>query len=88
VSRARRDLLSAAKDMKKVGFLNPDTDPEALVKRAWLDLDGVTDDWVKSLTVEKVAGGGRPPAMSDTAFAAYFNDTRNCRDFRFCSCEW
>jgi NitT/TauT family transport system substrate-binding protein len=88
VSRAKRDLLSAAQDMKKVGFLNKDTDPEELIKRAWLDLDGVTDDWVKGLQVEKVAGGGRPPALSDTAFAAFFNDARTCRDFRFCSCDW
>jgi NitT/TauT family transport system substrate-binding protein len=88
VARGKRDLLSAAKDMKICGFLNPDTDPEALVNKAWLDLDGVTDDWIESIKVEKVAGGGRPPALSNTAFAAYFNDPRTCRDFRFCSCDW
>jgi NitT/TauT family transport system substrate-binding protein len=88
VARGKRDLLSAAKDMKKCGFLNPDTDPEALVNKAWLDLHGVTDDWVNGIKVDKVAGGGRPPAFSDTAFAAYFNDARACREFRFCSCDW
>jgi NitT/TauT family transport system substrate-binding protein len=37
-------------------MLVPTTDPEALAKRAFVSLEGVTDDWLKSVTVEKVAG--------------------------------
>jgi NitT/TauT family transport system substrate-binding protein len=59
--------------MKQAGLLKPSTDPVALAKRAWLDLDGVTDDWVKGITVQKVTGGGRPVLLEPAAFAALFN---------------
>ena len=42
-------------------MLSPDMDIAALVKRAFVHLDGVTDEWIKSLQVEKVAGGQVPP---------------------------
>jgi hypothetical protein len=41
-----------------------------LIRKAWLDLDGVTDDWVKSLKVETVKGGGRPAPLAPGVFAA------------------
>jgi NitT/TauT family transport system substrate-binding protein len=65
--------------MKSAGFLKKDTDPVELAKRAWLDLDGVTDDWVKSLHVEKVAGGGLPAKLSPADFAALFNGETCCQ---------
>jgi NitT/TauT family transport system substrate-binding protein len=77
VAKARRDLLQVADEMKKAGFLKPNTEPEDLVKQTWLDLDGVTDEWIKNLKVEKVAGGGPPPKLSGAAFAALF-DGRSC----------
>jgi len=79
VAKARRDIKTAALEMRKAGFLKKDTDPEELVKKAWLDLDGVTDDWIKSLTVEKVAGGGRPPKLSPAHFVALFNRGLCCQ---------
>lgn len=88
VTRARKDILAAARDMGKCGFLNPYTDPNELVERAWLDLDGVTDEWIKTIKVEKVADGGRPRMLGPVGFAAFFNDPKNCREFRFCGCEW
>jgi NitT/TauT family transport system substrate-binding protein len=51
-------------------LLNPSTDPAALAQRAWLDLDGVTDDWVAGLKVETVAGGGPPPAEDAATLAS------------------
>ena len=60
VSRCRESLDLAAKEMKAAGLLNPSTDPADLARRAWLDLDGVSDDWVNGLKVERVAGGGPP----------------------------
>jgi NitT/TauT family transport system substrate-binding protein len=83
VAKARQDLLAAAVDMKAFGYLKSDTDPEELVKKSWLDLPGVTDEWVKTLKVEKVAGG-QPKLMSNFQFAKYFDDPKNCREFRFC----
>ena len=53
--------------MKKAGLLKPTTDPEALAKRAWLDLDGVTDEWVNGLKVEKTAAA-RPALLSPVGF--------------------
>jgi len=64
VAKARRDVLQVAKEMKTADFLGPNTDPEELVQKAWLDLPGVTDEWVQSLTVEKIAGGGDPPKLT------------------------
>lgn len=58
VGRCRVSLDSAAAEMKAAGLLNPSTDPAELARRAWLDLDGVTDEWVEGLEVERVAGGG------------------------------
>jgi NitT/TauT family transport system substrate-binding protein len=55
VSKARRDIQSVAQEMKTAGFLKPSTDPKDLADRTWLDLEGVTDEWVQSLKVEKVA---------------------------------
>jgi NitT/TauT family transport system substrate-binding protein len=39
----------------------------------------VTDEWVRGIKVEKVAGGGRPPLLEPAAFAALFAGRRACR---------
>ena len=54
-------VKSAAIAMQRAGMLSPTTDVQALAKRAFVHLDGVTDEWLKSLQVEKVAGGQLPP---------------------------
>ncbi len=59
VSKCRKSLDEAAADMKRAGLLKPATDPQELAKKAWLDLDGVTDEWVNGLKVEE---DGRPRA--------------------------
>ena len=61
VSGAEAAVKSAAMEMKKAGMLSPTTDVEELAKRAFVHLDGVSDEWLKSLQVEKVAGGQLPP---------------------------
>jgi NitT/TauT family transport system substrate-binding protein len=81
VSRCRKSLDQAAEEMRKAGLLKEDTDPAELAKKAWLDLDGVTDDWVKGLKVEKVADGGRPNLLDPVAFAALFQGRKSC-----CNC--
>ncbi|MDQ3621753.1 MAG: ABC transporter substrate-binding protein, partial [Verrucomicrobiota bacterium] len=61
VSGAEEAVHSAAVEMKVTGMLSPTTDVPALAKRAFVHLDGVTDEWVKSLQVEKLADGQVPP---------------------------
>jgi hypothetical protein len=41
-------------------MLAPSTDVDDLARRAFVHLDGVSDDWLQSLPVEKVAGGQVP----------------------------
>jgi NitT/TauT family transport system substrate-binding protein len=79
VAKARRDIRTTALHMKNAGFLKKDTDPEQLARNAWLDLDGVSDDWVKDLKIERVAGGGRPPRLSPADFVALFDRGLCCR---------
>jgi len=61
VSGAEAAVKSAAAEMKKAGMLNPSTDVDDLAKKAFVHLDGVSDEWIQSLQVEKVAGGQVPP---------------------------
>ncbi len=63
VARCRESLDQAAREMKTAGLLNPSTDPAELAKRAWIDLDGVSDAWIKGLNVEKLADGGPSPVL-------------------------
>jgi NitT/TauT family transport system substrate-binding protein len=81
VARCRKSIDQAAQEMKQAGLLKPTTDPVELAKRAWLDLDGVTDDWISGLKVEKVAQGGRPKLLDPVAFAALFEGRKAC-----CNC--
>ena len=76
VSKCRDNLATAAADMKKAGLLKPTTDPADLAKRAWIDLDGVTDDWLNGLKVE--AAAGRPALLSPAEFAALFAGQKSC----------
>jgi len=57
VSGAEAAVNSAALEMKKAGMLNPRTDVAELVRRSFVHLDGVTDEWLANLQVEKLADG-------------------------------
>ena len=57
VSGARIAVRLAAAEMKTAGMLSPTTDMEELANRAFVSLDGVSDQWLNSLSVEKVVGG-------------------------------
>jgi NitT/TauT family transport system substrate-binding protein len=61
VDAAEVSVKTAAIAMKKDGMLSPSTDTDELAKRAFVHLPGVTDEWIDSLQVEKVAGGQLPP---------------------------
>jgi NitT/TauT family transport system substrate-binding protein len=57
VEGGRDAVRSAATEMKIAGMLNPSTNVEELAKKAFVQLDGVSDEWIKGLEVQKVAGG-------------------------------
>jgi NitT/TauT family transport system substrate-binding protein len=57
VSGAQTAVRLAAAEMKTAGMLNPSTDVAGLAERAFAHLEGVSDQWLNSLSVQKVAGG-------------------------------
>jgi NitT/TauT family transport system substrate-binding protein len=72
VAQCQASVNQAAKEMKLAGLLNASTDAAELARRAWLDLDGVSDGWMKGVHVEKVAkvaSAGRPPALDAATIA-------------------
>jgi NitT/TauT family transport system substrate-binding protein len=70
IARCRSSLDLAAAEMKKAGLLKASTDPAELAKRAWVDLDGVSDQWINGLKIERVVGGGPPSRLDDRASIA------------------
>src|SRR5262249_55168397 len=87
VAKCQQSLNRAAKEMKAAGMLEPTTDAEALAKRSWLDLDGVTDEWIENLKVERVEGGGRPRLLDPPAFAALFEGAKKGSGSCPCCCR-
>jgi NitT/TauT family transport system substrate-binding protein len=79
VDRCRKSIFSAADEMKKAGLLRTEIETEELAKRAWQDLDGVTDAWVGTVVVERVPGGRELPPLDRVAFAALLGDATQCR---------
>jgi len=69
VSGADAAVRSAAAEMKIAGMLSPSTDVAELAKRAFVRLDGVSDEWLNNLQVERVAGGQVPPDQDIRLFA-------------------
>jgi NitT/TauT family transport system substrate-binding protein len=69
VSGADDAVKSAAAEMKVANMLSPTTDVPDLAKRAFAHLEGVSDEWLQNLEVEKVAGGQVPPDQDIRLFA-------------------
>jgi NitT/TauT family transport system substrate-binding protein len=69
VSGADAAVKSAAAEMKIAGMLSPSTDVDELAKRAFAHLDGVTDEWLNNVPVERVAGGQVPPDQDIRLFS-------------------
>jgi NitT/TauT family transport system substrate-binding protein len=61
VSGGRLAIRTAAQDMMTIGMLSATTDVEAVTKNIFVEFDGVTDEWLKTLQVETVAAGPLPP---------------------------
>jgi NitT/TauT family transport system substrate-binding protein len=71
VSGAQTAVRLAAAEMKTAGMLSSTTDPEALAQRAFVALEGVTDQWIDALPVEKVADGQVTPEWLAQQYAKY-----------------
>ena len=69
VSGAEDAVKSASAEMKIAGMLSPSTDVAALAKKAFVHLEGVTDEWINNLPVEIVAGGQVPPDQDIRLYA-------------------
>ncbi len=69
VALAAQTLHTAAKEMREAKMLSPTTDTEALAKRAFQHLDGVTDEWIKTVQVETVPGGQVDPNQDIRLYA-------------------
>lgn len=70
VSGAQFAVSSASAEMKRAGMLGARTDVNELAKRAFVQLDGVSDEWINNLVVEKVAGGQVSPDADIRQYAA------------------
>src|SRR5437588_5382471 len=69
VKIAEETLYTAAKEMREAKMLSPTTDTDALAKRAFQHLPGVTDEWIKTVKVEKVPGGQIDPNQDIRLYA-------------------
>jgi NitT/TauT family transport system substrate-binding protein len=70
VSRAESSVRTAADEMQKAGMLAPTTKPDELAKKAFMHLEGVTDEWIEKTEVQKVAGGDSLPSITAAKLAA------------------
>ena len=86
VSLAEASVKSAAVAMKQDGMLSPSTDVDELAKRAFVHLDGVSDEWINSLQVEKVAGGQLPPDENARLLAELSHSKATVTEYGEMSC--
>jgi NitT/TauT family transport system substrate-binding protein len=73
VSGAETAVKLASAEMKRAGMLSPTTDVEGLAQKAFVHLDGVSDEWLNSLQVEKLADGGVPKSWEIRQYALLGN---------------
>lgn len=78
VSGAETAVKLAATEMKTAGMLSPSTDVPGLAARAFVRLEGVTDQWLDTLKVEKVAGGQVPAGLDIRRYAQYLGNDPFC----------
>jgi NitT/TauT family transport system substrate-binding protein len=69
VSGAEVAVKLASAEMKTAGMLSPSTDVDDLAKRAFVHLDGVSDEWLKSLQIEKIPGAQVSKAWINRQYA-------------------
>lgn len=65
VSGGKDAIRTAAQDMIGIGMLNANTDIAELTRRIYVEPPGLTDEWLNSVEVEKVADGQILPDQWD-----------------------
>jgi NitT/TauT family transport system substrate-binding protein len=80
VKECRASIDQAIGDMRTAGLLKPTTDAAELASRAWIDLEGVDDEWLSGLVIEKVAGGGKPirPISAEALASLNLDPVKTC----------
>ncbi len=71
VSGAEEAVRLASAEMKVARMLGATTDVEDLARRAFVHLEGVTDEWLESLEVEHVEGAQITPEWLRLQYARY-----------------
>ena len=71
VEGARTAVKLAAGEMQEAGMLRADTDLTNLVERSFITLEGVSDEWLKTLEVEKIEGAQVTPGWIRLQYARY-----------------
>jgi NitT/TauT family transport system substrate-binding protein len=81
VSGADAAVKTAAREMKVAGMLSSSTNVDDLARRAFAHLDGVSDEWLNNLPVQRVAGGQVTPNQDIRLFAELLqhNDGSCCK---------
>jgi NitT/TauT family transport system substrate-binding protein len=69
VAGAELAVSQSARDMKVAGMLAPRTDVDELARKAFVHFDGVTDEWLRGLQVERLADGRTLGAKDIRLFA-------------------
>jgi len=84
IAGGERAVRSAAAAMQQVKMLNASTNIDELTHRAFTHLDGVSDEWLKSLQVETLADGPLRPNEGEllrVEMATHIpKDVRSCCD--------
>jgi NitT/TauT family transport system substrate-binding protein len=68
---AKKAVESAAAEMKTAGMLSPSTDAAGLAQKAFVTLEGVSDEWLEGVPVEKIAGAQVTPAWMKRQYALF-----------------
>lgn len=77
VTGAEVAVRLASAEMKRAKMLGPSTDPEALAAKSFVQLEGVTDEWINNLQVERVAGARVPREWIERSYAAAPSKSRD-----------
>jgi NitT/TauT family transport system substrate-binding protein len=70
VAGAELAVSQSARDMKTAGMLAPRTDVDELARKAFVHLEGVSDEWLAGLQVERLADGRLEGVQDIRLFAA------------------
>jgi NitT/TauT family transport system substrate-binding protein len=76
----------ASREMKRAGMLGKSTDVEALADKSFVQLEGVTDEWLENLQVDRMAGARVPREWIDRSYAAYDTKKKMAYDPFCASC--